>query len=295
MVLTSKLAESFAINLRFYCNQKSSIAQVCRETEIHRQQFNKYLSGSSFPNAHNLSKICRHLDIAAEKMFVEVVMDRGLAQSDRRKMQSAYNREMQLHSNILLQSRNDGFKNLGRNLLNESCVLNEGSYYCYFPFSGPESFFLRTYVRVWNCDGHVLFSRITRIRQPDESGNLIARGHHIGNVVQSKDEVSFIGHNKQPPHQISLINLDCKSTFNGYYFGLAITRAAGNSMACRVAMEYLGAIRPNRKIIGALGVVQSIDNSVPKQIRLALSQKENFTQHVMFPPSSDEIFASLVK
>ena len=69
MVVSRKLVESFAINLRLFSNKKSSIAEICRETKIHRQQFNKYLSGSSFPNAHNLSKICRYLGVSAETLF----------------------------------------------------------------------------------------------------------------------------------------------------------------------------------------------------------------------------------
>ena len=291
MVVSRKLVESFAINLRLFSNKKSSIAEICRETKIHRQQFNKYLSGSSFPNAHNLSKICRYLGVSAETLFAaegeSITPAQTVSHSHRMQVDVQFGPD--IPGKNYVTSSNDG------NELRNKNQIKEGSYYCYFPFPGHEGFLLRTYLRIWSDDDRLYFSRVTRIRHPGDTGNLIARGHHTGNVIQSTDEITLVGKNRQTPHQISIINLERSSTFKGYYFGLALTRAAGNAMACRTAIEFLGKITPNRLMVQSLGIVQAVDESVPKQIRLALYQKANPSQNFLFPPSSAEIFSLLAE
>lgn len=54
----------FAANLRRLCNSTTSIADICRDTGINRQQFNKYLAGRSVPSARVLRKICQRLGVS---------------------------------------------------------------------------------------------------------------------------------------------------------------------------------------------------------------------------------------
>lgn len=53
-----------ARNLRFLCDHKRSVSEVCRGTGINRQQFNKYLSGLHRPSSSNLQKIARYFGVA---------------------------------------------------------------------------------------------------------------------------------------------------------------------------------------------------------------------------------------
>jgi transcriptional regulator with XRE-family HTH domain len=57
------MSENFSINLRSLCADIGSIAQVCRDIGINRQQFNRYLNGSGMPSAHNLRRIARHFNV----------------------------------------------------------------------------------------------------------------------------------------------------------------------------------------------------------------------------------------
>lgn len=57
-----KTENELANNLRYLCGQKSSISKVCRDLDINRQQFNKYLSGVSRPSNSNLIKICDYFN-----------------------------------------------------------------------------------------------------------------------------------------------------------------------------------------------------------------------------------------
>lgn len=63
------MRESFAANLGRLCAAKPSIAAVCRDTSINRQQFSRYLSGAALPNDRNLKKICRYFDVDEAELF----------------------------------------------------------------------------------------------------------------------------------------------------------------------------------------------------------------------------------
>ena len=60
---------NFADNLRALCTRHGSIAAVCRALGMNRQQFNKYLSGSTLPNVATLEKICGFFRIESESLF----------------------------------------------------------------------------------------------------------------------------------------------------------------------------------------------------------------------------------
>ena len=55
--------KQLAANLRLMCNRYTSIADICRQIKINRQQFNKYLSGQSSPSLHNLHRIAEFFGV----------------------------------------------------------------------------------------------------------------------------------------------------------------------------------------------------------------------------------------
>ncbi|WP_447800908.1 helix-turn-helix domain-containing protein [Pseudomonas kilonensis] len=52
------MREFFPSNLKQLCRHYRSIADVCRKLKFNRGQFNRYLSGHSFPTPFNLKRIC---------------------------------------------------------------------------------------------------------------------------------------------------------------------------------------------------------------------------------------------
>ena len=62
--MTSPLVQ----NLRLIADQSGSVAQLCRQVGINRQQFNKYLAGTHKPSRQNLSKIARHHALSIEDL-----------------------------------------------------------------------------------------------------------------------------------------------------------------------------------------------------------------------------------
>ncbi len=61
---------SIAANLRLLCSTEPSISAICRRIGINRQQFNKYLNGSSRPSAANLRRIALHFGVRPAELML---------------------------------------------------------------------------------------------------------------------------------------------------------------------------------------------------------------------------------
>ena len=69
-------------NLQYLSAHYRSVAEVCRRMGINRQQYNKYLSGSSMPSIHNFKRIADFFGVDEGEMlmphdaFVKIIMRR---------------------------------------------------------------------------------------------------------------------------------------------------------------------------------------------------------------------------
>ncbi|MRU16874.1 helix-turn-helix transcriptional regulator [Roseovarius sp. A21] len=70
----AKLRDMFGRNLRVLVSSYRSVAAVCREIGINRTQFNRYLSGESFPRPDILHRICLFFGVDA-RILLEPVED----------------------------------------------------------------------------------------------------------------------------------------------------------------------------------------------------------------------------
>ncbi len=70
----SELREVFGSNLRKLSQGAISISQLCRDLGINRTQFNRYLSGESFPRPDVLHRICEFFNVDA-RILLEPVED----------------------------------------------------------------------------------------------------------------------------------------------------------------------------------------------------------------------------
>ena len=61
-------AQNVARNLSFLCEGRS-LAEVCRDVQINRQQFNKYLSGQHAPSRRNLGKLCSYFSVSTKDFY----------------------------------------------------------------------------------------------------------------------------------------------------------------------------------------------------------------------------------
>jgi len=61
----AELRNMFGANLRRLAKSYPSVSELCRQLGINRTQFNRYLSGESFPRPDVLDRICRFFDVDA--------------------------------------------------------------------------------------------------------------------------------------------------------------------------------------------------------------------------------------
>jgi len=61
----AELREMFGANLRILSKQYPSISELSRQLRINRTQFNRYLSGESFPRPDVLDRICSFFEVDA--------------------------------------------------------------------------------------------------------------------------------------------------------------------------------------------------------------------------------------
>lgn len=72
----SELRNTLGANLRELCRSTDSISALCRDLGINRTQFNRYLSGESFPRPDVLFRICQYFNVDA-RIILEPLSDIG--------------------------------------------------------------------------------------------------------------------------------------------------------------------------------------------------------------------------
>lgn len=70
----AELRQIFGKNLKTLSMSAPSIAQLCRDIDINRTQFNRYLNGEAFPRPEVLQRICKHFDVDA-RILLEPLED----------------------------------------------------------------------------------------------------------------------------------------------------------------------------------------------------------------------------
>ena len=129
--------ENFSTNLRTACNEKISVAHVCRKMEINRQQFNKYLSGQIYPSKYNLNKICQYFQFSEDELNLE---SGQFTQITPKNLQLERHSERSELENIIssIPSQN---KDLSR---------YEGYYFSHFHSSGYPGYIIRSLIHIYN-------------------------------------------------------------------------------------------------------------------------------------------------
>lgn len=69
----------FSRGLRQLCDQQLSVSSVSRDLGINRQQFARYLNGTSMPRDNIVEKIAKYFDVTTEELFAPTAKQRALS------------------------------------------------------------------------------------------------------------------------------------------------------------------------------------------------------------------------
>ena len=153
---------NFSNNLQFLCSYEKSVSTLCRNININRQQFNKYLKGISTPSSYNLRKICNYFHIDMEEIHMnhsEFIKLKDLANNTDSDYKSTF------FTKSLFSS---GVKNIRKYL---------GDYHTYYysPNIEGESYIMRAFSRLYEIDGMVFSKTIEYFTDPVEDAVFFAK------------------------------------------------------------------------------------------------------------------------
>ncbi len=168
--------ENFPLNLRSICADYGSIAQVCREIGINRQQFNRYLNGGGLPSAHNMRRIARHFDLTEADLF----SDHG--EFTRRHILNN-KRTASGPVDLMIDPFRDQTKVLRRYL---------GFYHSHFQTPSWQGKILRSLIWLYEKDGYVMSRSVERVAAKD--GSVYQKSRYEGMVAQRGNRVYIVEH-----------------------------------------------------------------------------------------------------
>jgi transcriptional regulator with XRE-family HTH domain len=252
----------FAENLRRECMQYRSIAAVCEGIGINRQQFNKYLAGSTIPNVLTLRRICKYFNINEQSLFID---SRGQAVDPTQEGESGFR---------LKSTANNPFgflANAAKNFDFTSELLHEGFYFCYFPTPNTPGMLIRSLIYIKNEGRFTSFVRITIFSTSNSKAKSISRGRHTGTVFSTQTDIFFLGVNRYSPYQPSLMAIE-KSSLNQKNCGrgVTLTRSGFGIVSVPTFLVYAEASESIRAMISKIGLVHESDKSIDSTIDEAL-------------------------
>lgn len=254
---------NFADNLRALCTRHGSIAAVCRELGMNRQQFNKYLAGSTLPNAATLEKICSFFAIESESLFHDPAGFRSPAPKGDANPASLLRRLPPAVLGAVAGA-------LGRP---QEASLRVGCYHFYSAWPRDPSKCVRDALFIHREDGTLLFTRFTKFRPVGQRQRYFLSGRHDGIVLESDRARFLLALNRKGFGEVSLVTIGAENALaQDFLSGLALVMApSGMPQALRVTLEYRGCAKVLRRTIAEAGVLPLSDPSIPEEVRQSLT------------------------
>lgn len=264
---------AIATNLRRLCSFYVSVAEVSRKLGINRQQFNKYLSGASFPSLRNLRRITDFFGVDEFELLLPPA---------------------EFEAKVLPKARD-----IPRSLIGlpeapqsssshqSSLVAYYGFYHVYFYTPVWSSHIVRVLTEIYQADGRTSTRTIGRLR---EVGTSMQRGpvqKFRGNVTLDADRLCVLEREipvgsyasmtfLYPSHRRALKLLT----------GLMVGVASGGSrqpFASRVVYEFIGKEIDRRAALSACGLFSSEDRRIAEEIRLRINNTITPAESVLLP------------
>jgi transcriptional regulator with XRE-family HTH domain len=250
----------FAANLRRFCLEHGTIADISRNTGINRQQLNKYLAANSIPNAITLRKLCAYLDIEEASLFID-----ELGRRTDKKIALRNSQIPKLFGLSPQKLKRFDF------LVPE---LESGHYFCYFPLENVAGMLVRSLITIRENGAHKEFTRITRLSSMSGSAKTLNGGRHTGVVCANKSAIYFIGTNRYDPFQLSLLALDrADSTGPKFFMGVALTHGFKSQLTSRICMVSAPSNTHPKLLIDDLGMVHETEAKLDLIIMAALHSR----------------------
>jgi transcriptional regulator with XRE-family HTH domain len=282
----------FSANLRERCLELGTIADACNRSAINRQQFNRYLSGASLPNARTLARICEYLKIREEELFIDGKRAREASEALTQpiaRLAALFRTPAAAKSDIsALRPDAPELASFGH-----SVNIRDGYYYCYFPVQNLRGFLVRTLMRVRRVNGTAEFKRLTLFWSAATRRRVLAFSKHYGIVLANRENHYFLGKNMNSEQGISLLVVE-KRAIGGtrLHNGLGLVQSSSSPMASQICLEALPAMTSARDIraaISSLGIIGNEDARLDPLIPTLFAERKDAISNQVSVPDIESV------
>jgi transcriptional regulator with XRE-family HTH domain len=264
-------SKNLGANLKFLCQQRGSISDICRELDLNRQQFNKYLSGQTLPNPATLRKICAYFGVTEESLLKNPTTVRA---------------SLGEHAAVAKARSGDSartFRLLEDLMSTKATSLAAGYYFAYYPWTRDPDKAIRSLIFVGKKDGHTLFRRYTSLREPGATSKYFHIGRYRGLVIEEQNTLFFLSRNRTGFRDISLMSFQkIMPNSNNLMVGVALVMAPWGPMSSRVTMEFAGSNLSFREALSRCCILGLDSKDIDPIVRASiLSRNELATPQLM--------------
>ena len=254
--------QDFADNLRLLTNHYKSVAEVCRQLEINRSQFNKYLNASSHPSRHVMQSICDFFGVEEHEIqlphedFAELVR----------------NKRHQEKASLAYTGYLEHLANRSRDDLSEY----DGFYYEYSYTMTFPGLILRSLMRMKTENGVSSYQRMENMARPDRPGRRI-KGRYRGLAFYLNDRIFQVDFDALTGEEISQTilypnYLNRHERLPGLKLGVS-TSSIREPLCARVLHVALGEKINVRKALRKCGVFDPDSPEIDPSIRAMIENK----------------------
>lgn len=268
------MSKDLPTNLRLLCSYHKSVADVCRQLGLNRSQFNRYLSGETFPSLRVMRRICDFFGVEES----ELLMPHGQFSELVRLKPSETG--VRAEKNILAAVAED--LRMGSRAALDAYV---GYYFCYYNSMSHPGMILRSLARIYRTPFGVDVKSIESVGLPGAQkftckyqGACFMMGDRIFMTVMetlTRSEVMQIILYPSYNNRIRYLT--------GVVSGVAL-RAPRAPTATQIVYQHLGKKVDLRKSIRKCGLYEAQDDEVPEEICKMLCQGALTKGHLLEAP-----------
>lgn len=255
------MSRDLPMNLRALCSYHRSIAEVCRQLGVNRSQFNRYLSGETFPSLRLMRRMCDFFGVEESELllphgqFMELVRLKPHDSSARaeKNVVSAVGEDIRMASRQILDSY-------------------VGYYFGYYQSMSHPGMVLRSLTRLYRTPHGVNVKSIETVGPPG-ARNFTCK--YEGACFVLDDRIFMTVMEMLTRNEVMQIILyPCYTSrirfLTGVVSGVA-ARAPRPPTATQIVFQFLGTSVDIRKSLKLSGLYEPEDPALPSEVRKMLS------------------------
>ncbi|WDZ81474.1 helix-turn-helix transcriptional regulator (plasmid) [Ensifer adhaerens] len=269
---TGNMQRNFAENLRLACSYERSVSDLCRNLEINRSQFNRYMRAAARPSPNILNRLCDHFGVEATEFhlppehFTRIIALRRRTVKPRPPYADTVDR-LRTASLPTLRSY-------------------AGYYHVYYYSMSSPGMILRGLMHIFTHDNDVYYRRIERFPGRDSTSEAF-KCRYTGTALFLEDRIFLIDVESLTGNEITqTILFPSRRNRIGRLTGLVmgVSSNSQRKIACsRVLLEWLGTEIAIRPALARCGLFSPETAEIAPSIRDAIDNSRDPATPLFYP------------